>query len=88
MTLDVISQPERLIKIISTRYFLVIKEINKYLLDMILINYFRSGYGVHLPNDTLSITFENSVFGYPKRERYCFNRDLLAQKCARISQSM
>jgi hypothetical protein len=37
--------PDRkgLIKIISTRYFLVIKEINKYLVDMILINYFRSG---------------------------------------------
>jgi hypothetical protein len=32
-----------LIKIISTRYFLVIKEINKYLVDMILINYFRPG---------------------------------------------
>jgi hypothetical protein len=32
--------PDRkgLIKIISTRYFLVIKEINKYLVDMILIN--------------------------------------------------
>jgi hypothetical protein len=35
-----------MIKIISTRYFLVIKEINKYLVDMILINKkksFRSG---------------------------------------------
>jgi hypothetical protein len=31
------------IKIISTRYFLVIKEINKYLVDMILIHSFRSG---------------------------------------------
>jgi hypothetical protein len=32
--------PDRkgLIKIISTRYFVVIKEINKYLVDMILIN--------------------------------------------------
>jgi hypothetical protein len=32
--------PDRkgLIKIISTRYFLVIKKINKYLVDMILIN--------------------------------------------------
>jgi hypothetical protein len=38
-----ISRPERLIKIISTRYFLEIKEINKYLVDMILINSFRSG---------------------------------------------
>jgi hypothetical protein len=43
--------PDRkgLIKIISTRYFLVIKEINKYLVDMILINkifYFRSGCGI------------------------------------------
>jgi hypothetical protein len=38
------SRPERLIKIIPTRYFLVIKEINKYLVDMILINSFRSGY--------------------------------------------
>jgi hypothetical protein len=38
-------RPERLIKIISTRYFLVIKEINKYLVDMILINSFRSGPG-------------------------------------------
>jgi hypothetical protein len=42
------SGPDRkgLIKIISTRYFLVIKEINKYLVDMILINKkksFRSG---------------------------------------------
>jgi hypothetical protein len=39
------ANPDRkgLIKIISTRYFLVIKEINKYLVDMILINYFRSG---------------------------------------------
>jgi hypothetical protein len=36
-------RPERLIKIISTRYFLVIKEFNKYLVDMILIYYFRSG---------------------------------------------
>jgi hypothetical protein len=38
-------KPDRkeLIKIISTRYFLVIKEINKYLVDMILINSFRSG---------------------------------------------
>jgi hypothetical protein len=35
-------RPERLIKIISTRYFLVIKEINRYLVDMILINSFRS----------------------------------------------
>jgi hypothetical protein len=38
--------PDRkgLIKIISTSiYFLVIIEINKYLVDMILINYFRSG---------------------------------------------
>jgi hypothetical protein len=35
-----IMSPDRkgLIKIISTRYFLVIKEINKYLVDMILIN--------------------------------------------------
>jgi hypothetical protein len=32
-----------LIKITSTRYVLVIKEINRYLVDMILINYFRSG---------------------------------------------
>jgi hypothetical protein len=38
-----LTRPERLIKIISTRYFLVIKVINKYLVDMILINYFRSG---------------------------------------------
>jgi hypothetical protein len=30
----------------STRYFLVIKEINKYLVDMILINYFRSGHAL------------------------------------------
>jgi hypothetical protein len=38
-------EPDRkgLIKIISTRYFLVMKEINKYLVDMNLINYFRSG---------------------------------------------
>jgi hypothetical protein len=37
--------PDRkgLIKIISTRYFLVIKEINKYLVDMILIHSFWSG---------------------------------------------
>jgi hypothetical protein len=42
-TLYYYSRPERLIKIISTRDFLVIKEINKYLVDMILINYFRSG---------------------------------------------
>jgi hypothetical protein len=27
-------------------------------------------YGVHLPNDTLLIAFENSVLAYPKRERY------------------
>jgi hypothetical protein len=42
--------PDRkgLIKIISTRYFLVIKEINKYLVDMILINYFRSGFGLSI----------------------------------------
>jgi hypothetical protein len=35
-----IQYPDRkgLIKIISTRYFLVIKEINKYLVDMSLIN--------------------------------------------------
>jgi hypothetical protein len=38
------SRPERLIKIISTRYFLVIKEINRYLVDMILINSFWSGF--------------------------------------------
>jgi uncharacterized DUF497 family protein len=36
------TRPERLIKIISTRYLLGIKEINKYLVDMILINSFRS----------------------------------------------
>jgi hypothetical protein len=38
--------PDRkgLLKIISTRYLiLVIKEINKYLVDMILVNSFRSG---------------------------------------------
>jgi hypothetical protein len=42
--------PDRkwLIKIISTRYFLVIKEINKYLVDMILSYYFRSGILVHI----------------------------------------
>jgi hypothetical protein len=28
---------------------------------------------LHLPNDTLSIALK-TLFAYPKRERYCFNR--------------
>jgi hypothetical protein len=41
-----------LIKLISNRYFLVIKEINKYLVDMILINSFRSGTKVEVVRDS------------------------------------
>jgi hypothetical protein len=50
------TRPERLIKIISTRYLLGIKEINKYLVDMILINSFRSD--IHYITVQYSAVFE------------------------------
>jgi hypothetical protein len=54
-SLNLVPDRKGLIKIISTRYFLVIKEINKYLVDMILINYFRSGY--HPPPTTIFLKY-------------------------------